>query len=154
MPNVSFRLRTFGLDLTRDIRANVIFTPSRRGAIGPDGILVSRVVVPFSEINPTTGVGVAVLAQTTLLRPETHFIVSIEWVDAAPSGWAEINWPLRVHAGGGNLADLLQLAPPAGSFMLGHGAPPPGVPPAGTFYVDLATPGDKLNIYGEAGAIT
>ena len=140
MPNVSFRLRTFGLDLTRDIRANVIFTPSRRGAIGPDGILVSRVVVPFSEINPTTGVGVAVLAQTTLLRPETHFNVSIEWLDAAPSGWAEINWPIRVPATGGNLRDLMDIPAPSNAFAIARSDPGIRVGIGGAWIDDSVSP--------------
>lgn len=153
MPDVGFNLLTFGLDPTRDIGAAVVFTPSVRAAVGPGKLLIGRVRVPVSDINPITGRGVATVAQTTNLRPACHYVVSIEWDESAPSGWAEINWPLRVPAGGGELADLLKLAPPAGTYMFGHGPPPPGVPPAGVFYIDLATPGDKLNIYGEPGAI-
>lgn len=153
MPDVPFTLKTFGLDITRPLRCNVIFTPSVSAAVGPDGLLIGRVVVPWSEIDTTTGVGVARLASTTQLQPACHYWISFEWLDTAPSGFAEIQWPLHVPPSGGTLAELLKLAPPAGSYMFGHGPPPPGVPPRGVFYVDLATPGDHLNIYGEPGAI-
>ncbi|MFB9286453.1 hypothetical protein, partial [Pseudoclavibacter helvolus] len=109
MPNVTFTLKTFGLSPTRDIRANVIFTPSRQGAIGPDGVLVRRVVVPWNEIDPVTGKGTANLANTTDLRPPCHFIMSIDWIDGSPQGWAEIQYPLHVNALGGDVSELLDM---------------------------------------------
>lgn len=123
MPNVSFTLKTFGLKLTRDMRANVVFTPSRPSALSPEGILIGRVVVPFSHINEETGLATVELAQTTLLRPATHYIVSVEWLDGSPSGWAEINWPIRVPAGGGALSNLMELPPEPGSILIGYDIP-------------------------------
>ena len=126
MPDVRFRLLTFGLDTTRDLYASVVFTPSVRGAIGPGGLHVGRVVVPFGEIDPTTGIGVARLAETTLLRPECHFIVSVEWAESAPQGWAEINWPIHVPLAGGWLEDLLPVPPSPVHTWTSLNPPPPG----------------------------
>ncbi|PPG29637.1 hypothetical protein [Pseudoclavibacter sp. RFBB5] len=119
MPDVPFTLKTFGLESTRGRRANFIFTPSRHGAIGPDGVLVGRVVVKWSEIDMETGIGVAKVAQTTTLRPACHYKVSVEWIDDAPEGFADIPWPLHVPAEGGPLSQLLKIPAPENAFAVG-----------------------------------
>lgn len=139
MPNVTFTLRTFGLEMTRSLRANVVFTPSRSAAIGPDGIRIRREVVPFSAIDSVTGVGVARLAQTTLLRPATHYIVSIEWLDGPADGWGEINWPLHVPAAGGDLGDLIRLPAPSAAAVVTQDTPPNDLVAVGGLWVDTSS---------------
>ncbi|MBB2959507.1 hypothetical protein [Pseudoclavibacter helvolus] len=54
------------------------------------------------------------------------------------------------QAGGGAIQAPESVAAPPGSIMFGHG---PYNPPRGTIYLDLAAPGDKVNIHGEPGAV-
>ena len=143
MPEVPFTLKDFGLETTRGRRANVIFTPSNAAAMGPDGMLVGRVVVKWSEINPETGVGVATLAETTFLRPATHYVVSIEWLDDAPSGWAEIKWPVQVPAAGGPLSELLKIPWPLGALAISP-IPPNSTVDIGGLWVDNSKEPAKL----------
>ncbi|PPG25962.1 hypothetical protein C5E10_17995 [Pseudoclavibacter sp. RFBG4] len=140
MPNVPFKLKDFGLDPTTPRRANVIFTPSVPAAIGVDGILIGRRVVKWSDIHPITGAGVAVVAQTTTLRPECHLIVSIEWIDDAPSGWGELAWPLRVPAEGGNLVDLLDMPGPGNAVAVRPSSPGTAVGIGGTWIDNSVSP--------------
>ncbi|VXB32444.1 hypothetical protein [Pseudoclavibacter sp. 8L] len=150
MPNVPFTLKTFGLETTRGLRAQVVFTPSTPGAIGPDGMLIRRVVVPWSAIDQITGIGVAVLAATTSLRPKTHYIVSVEWLDGVPSGWAEIAWPVRVPPGGGTLSELIELPTETGVVRVGRGVAK-AIP--GVLVVDIAGDGaGRAELVFEKGA--
>lgn len=156
MPIISGRVRDFGLKSLTDQQLRIVFVPSNPAATGADGVLVGPVVVENSQIDAPTGIFETELAQTTLLQPPTHFRIRVEFYSRTGDrldGMVELDWELHVPAGDRSLKELLDLAPPAGTYMFGHGPPPPGVPPRGVFYVDLSTPGGRLNIYGEPGAI-
>ena len=147
MADVPFTLKTFGLDVTSGLRAQVAFEPSRQLASGPDGLLVRRVVVPWDEINPTTGVGVADLAPTTRLTPRTFYRVRVELLnpdDGSVSAWATLDAELHVPPEGGSLADLLDAPPPFTGILFGYG---PYEPPAGFVYLDLTGP--NIVLYGQ-----
>ncbi|WP_394254696.1 hypothetical protein [Pseudoclavibacter helvolus] len=124
MPEVTFQLRTFGLEATRDLLANVVFTPSRDGAIGLDGMLVRRVLVPFSSIDAITGRGQVTLARTVGLKPPTHYDVSVEWLDPALEGWASISVPIHVPASGGDLSDLVDFPSTGEEWWVAPESPP------------------------------
>ena len=129
MPDVRFGLHTFGLDVTVGRRVDVIFTPSRRVAVSPGGGLhVGSVRVPWSLINAVTGRGVATLARTTDMQPSTHYIVSLEWPEGPPEGWAELHLPIQVPLSGGELSDLVSIPPSdrsSGMWWVSSSSSPP-----------------------------
>lgn len=90
------------------------------------------------------------LEASNSVRPEALYELICEWLDQSGNPQGFSRWALfRAPVGGGNIADLVDLAPPSGvQLMYGYGPPPSSIP-ANTIYLDIS--GSKPVIYGPEG---
>lgn len=91
------------------------------------------------------------LEASSSVRPEARYEIICEWLDATgiPQGFSR--WAVfRAPAGGGNIADLVDLPiPSVGGILYGYGKPPASIP-SNCIYLDIS--GSKPVIYGPKGA--
>lgn len=93
------------------------------------------------------------LEASASVRPEARYELICEWLDTSGNPQGYSRWALfRAPVGGGNIADLVDLAAPSvGGIFYGYG-PPPAHLRVDSIYLDIS--GAKTKIYGREGANT
>mgnify|MGYP001446329489 CR=1 FL=1 len=153
MPAVSGNVRTWGFTpFPTAERLLLRFVPSSAG-------VSSSAVLPLREerVEPSADGSFSVnLAATTAITPDVWFTVRFEWFSVHPvtgerelTGWSELPQELRVPSAGGNITDLLELAPRPGAILYGYGPPPSSLD--GVIYIDVS--GDKPVLHAPKGAL-
>lgn len=153
MPNVTGNVRTWGFEpFPADERLLVRFVPSSAGAAAPRNLFPGR----EERVEPAPNGSFTVnLAQTTNVTPDVWFTIQFEWFDRHPiEGWvlvgsSQLDAKLRVPAGGGQIVDLLETAPPPGAILHGFGPPPDFL--SGVIYIDRS--GERPILYAPKGAL-
>ena len=123
------------------LQLRVMPTESAYGGLG----LLARKPIPVSVASD--GTFSVRLETSSSTRPGVLYSLQARWL--GETGWAE--WvKFRAPVGGGNIADLVDLAVPSvGGIFYGYGPPPAGVP-ATSIYIDIS--GAKPVVYGPEGA--
>lgn len=126
MPTVTGTLQDFGLASLSAYKPQIIFTPSQ-AASTRNSIFASRPIV----VEPSTsGTFTVTLANTTILRPEVWYQITIRWLDPL-AGYQSADfpqWKVRVPGDGGNLGELIETNPSALETWIGPNPPSDPVP--------------------------
>lgn len=121
MPTVTGTLQDFGLASLSAYKPQIIFTPSQ-AASTRNSIFASR---PIPVEPSTAGTFTVTLANTTILRPEVWYQITIRWLDPL-AGYQSADfpqWKVRVPSNGGNLGELIETDPSAQETWIGPQPP-------------------------------
>jgi hypothetical protein len=141
MPTVTGALQDFGLESLNAYKPEIIFTPSG-AASARNSLFASR---PIKVIPASNGSFTVTLANTTILRPEVWYNISIRWLDPL-AGYQAADfpqWRVRVPGAGGLLGDLIEAQPSSQETWIGDY--PPNNPAPYLWWIDTSVLPPVLN---------